>query len=100
MDDFLSLEGVRELFHMAYCAESPGIGSKKDMLERMMRKTNASLGIYIGDTPMDRDAAREAGMEFILFKGGFGGHRDMKDVKVWMNSWKELKACLEAVTRG
>ena len=59
------------LLESAYCIDSPGIRSKADMIGEIVAGKDPRRAVMIGDRDSDRAAARENGVPFILFSGGF-----------------------------
>ncbi|MCA9750678.1 MAG: HAD family hydrolase [Gemmatimonadetes bacterium] len=73
------LAGFVQAFHLdpilagAYCVDTPGIGSKADMVGAILRETGIfpTRAVMVGDRDSDREAARAHGVPFVLFAGGF-----------------------------
>lgn len=59
----------------AHCADDPGIRSKADMLQSILRIAGHSRAVMVGDRDNDREAAHANGLPFVLFTGGFSGTR-------------------------
>ena len=57
----------------AYCVDSPGIGSKADMVGAILAETRTGAldSVMVGDRDSDRAAARAHAVPFVLFAGGF-----------------------------
>jgi phosphoglycolate phosphatase-like HAD superfamily hydrolase len=72
LDGFVDAFRLRSVVTSAYCAESPGIGSKADMVREILDETRATRAVMIGDRAGDRDAAVANRIAFVLFTGGFG----------------------------
>jgi phosphoglycolate phosphatase len=68
---FLRRDDLRECFTAWDCHGSSGM-SKPAMLQRLSKRFRLGHAVYVGDTQGDRDAARDAGMEFALVRYGFG----------------------------
>jgi phosphoglycolate phosphatase len=74
LEMFLAKSGLRECFTGWDCNGLSGL-PKSGMLLRVAESHRLKQAVYVGDTQGDRDAAREAGMEFALARYGFGGTR-------------------------
>lgn len=72
LESFLDAFDLRGIVREAYCADSPGIGSKADMVREILAATGARRPVFLGDRDGDRQAARAHGVPFVLFTGGFG----------------------------
>ncbi|NNE44732.1 MAG: HAD family hydrolase [Gemmatimonadetes bacterium] len=72
LEGFVSSFGLNDIVTWAYCAESPGIRSKADMLKEIVAAARPERPVMIGDRNGDREAARANRVPFILFTGGFG----------------------------
>ena len=72
LESFLDAFSLRAIVREAYCADSPGIGSKADMVREILDATGAKRAVMVGDRDGDRQAARAHGVPFVLFTGGFG----------------------------
>jgi phosphoglycolate phosphatase-like HAD superfamily hydrolase len=72
LESFLDAFDLRAIVREAYCADTPGIGSKADMVRDILQATAAKRAVFVGDRGGDRDAARAHRVPFILFTGGFG----------------------------
>jgi phosphoglycolate phosphatase len=73
LDAFLTTFNLHSLFHETRCAESPGIGSKADMIEDILLHEDTRDAVMVGDRWNDREAALENRIPFVLFAGGFAG---------------------------
>jgi phosphoglycolate phosphatase-like HAD superfamily hydrolase len=71
LDGFVASFGLRDIVQEAYCAETPGIGSKTDMLREILAVVPARRAVMVGDRDGDRQAARANRIAFVLFTGGF-----------------------------
>ena len=93
------LEGFQEGFDLkgildgAYCVDTPGIGSKADMVGEILRVTGARTGLMVGDRSGDREAARAHRVPFVLFAGGFFA-TPPEDSDTVVTSYDELRALL------
>lgn len=74
---FVGLEGII-LDHL--CFGDTGT-TKGETIRRLMEKNCISSAAYVGDTQGDRDAARDAGIDFIWASYGFGSPSDY-DLKI------------------
>jgi len=72
LESFLDAFDLRAIVREAYCADTPGIGSKADMVREILRATGAKRAVFVGDRGGDRQAAHAHGVPFVLFTGGFG----------------------------
>jgi len=72
LDGFVKSFGLGRIVEVARCADSPGVGSKADMVADILRTTGAREAVMVGDRESDREAARAHRIPFILFTGGFG----------------------------
>ncbi len=73
LDSFQSAFGLGTLVAAARCQDSPGVGSKADMVADILTTIGTRDAVLVGDRDSDRQAARANGIPFILFVGGFGG---------------------------
>ena len=68
---FFRVTGLAECFTGWDCHGSSGVG-KSRMLLNMRERYHLANAVYVGDTQGDRSAAREADMEFVFVRYGFG----------------------------
>lgn len=73
LESFIGTFQIQPILSAAYCAESPGIRSKGDMVTRILQEMGTREAIMIGDRESDRQAAKANDIPFLLFTGGFGG---------------------------
>ena len=85
LERFLEFSGLRNVITGSDCYGRTG-ATKGEMLCNMRDDHTLKNPVYIGDTDGDRDAAREAGMEFIHVAWGFGGEDGSRSVA----SFREL----------
>lgn len=71
LERMLNSLGIRSLIGGAYCAESPGITSKADMLERLLVDLGVQSAVMVGDRASDRDAAWDNGLPHVHCAFGF-----------------------------
>jgi phosphoglycolate phosphatase len=71
LEEFFSHSGLREHFAGWDCHGLSRI-PKAGMLLNLVASYRLADAVYIGDTLGDRDAAAEAGMEFVFARWGFG----------------------------
>lgn len=71
LDHMLDALGLRSLVRGAYCRESPGIGSKADMLARLLADFDTRSAVMVGDRSSDRDAAWQNGIPHVHCAFGF-----------------------------
>ncbi len=93
LSGFMDSFDLRPILAMARCVDSPGIGSKADMVGDILLQTGASNGIMVGDRAGDRSAAQAHGVPFVLFAGGFFATEPMPDDTV-VTSYAELREML------
>ena len=63
--------GLRHFVRGAYCRESGGIGSKGDMVARLLADFGTRSAVVVGDRASDRDAAWENGIPHVHCAFGF-----------------------------
>ena len=68
---FFKAHGLEKYFEDFECAGRTGL-SKGENIRLIVRRRGLSAPVYVGDTVMDFDAAREAGVDFIHAAYGFG----------------------------
>jgi phosphoglycolate phosphatase len=68
---FFRVTGLAECFTGWDCHGSSGVG-KSRMLLSMRQRYHLANAVYVGDTQGDLHAAREADMEFVFVRYGFG----------------------------
>jgi phosphoglycolate phosphatase-like HAD superfamily hydrolase len=73
LDSFQKAFGLATVVTEARCQDSPGVGSKADMVADILAASGTRDAVMVGDRDSDRLAARANGIPFILFTGGFGG---------------------------
>jgi phosphoglycolate phosphatase-like HAD superfamily hydrolase len=95
LESFLDAFDLRAIVREAYCADSPGIGSKADMVRAILDATGARRAVFVGDRGGDRDAARAHGVLFVLFTGGFGPAPSVNGDRV-ANDYGEVRRLLLA----
>ncbi|MHC5066372.1 MAG: HAD family hydrolase [Planctomycetota bacterium] len=57
-------QGLGSLTDQQFCLDSPGVGSKSDMLRLAVEALGAQRPVMVGDRENDQQAAAEAGMPF------------------------------------
>jgi phosphoglycolate phosphatase len=68
---FIEAFDLAPLLAEARCVDSPGIGSKADMVADILACTGVGPAVMVGDRDSDREAARASRVPFVLFTGGF-----------------------------
>ncbi len=71
LEEFLRFSGFTRYLRGYDCHGLSGVG-KAEMLAEMVRRFRLARPVYVGDTRGDRDAARQAGVEFAFAGYGFG----------------------------
>jgi phosphoglycolate phosphatase len=71
LESFFSLSGLQICFTDWDCHGMSGV-PKSVMLENLRSKHVLARPVYVGDTEGDRDAAEQAGMDFVRARYGFG----------------------------
>jgi phosphoglycolate phosphatase len=71
IDAFFRATGLRDCFTDWDCYGSSGVDKSK-MLLGMRAAYGLAAAVYVGDTQGDAGAAREAGLEFVFVRYGFG----------------------------
>jgi phosphoglycolate phosphatase-like HAD superfamily hydrolase len=71
LEGFVAAFGLEALFAWRRCLESAGAATKAEMVADILRAAGTSRAAMIGDRESDRRAARENGIPFVLFTGGF-----------------------------
>jgi phosphoglycolate phosphatase len=94
LDRMLVSLGIRSLVGGAYCAESPGITSKADMIERLLVDLEASAAVMVGDRASDRDAAWDNGLPHVHCAFGFAQGDESVESEGRIESLGELEALL------
>lgn len=89
---FARTTNTEEYFKYLYGAASFNI-SKGEVIKKIIEDNNLKDVIYVGDTKMDMEAARVAGVPFIYAKYGFG------EVTEYDGIIHEFKDILEIVTK-
>jgi phosphoglycolate phosphatase-like HAD superfamily hydrolase len=96
---FIDAFDLGPILAAARCVDSPGIGSKADMLRDIRLVTGAGATLMVGDRSGDREAARENGVPFVLFAGGFYA-TPPEPTDVVIASYAELRELLLPVGDG
>lgn len=86
---------VRALVVGAWCRESPGIGSKGDMLARLLADLGTRSAVMVGDRASDRDAAWENGLPHVHCAFGFAQGDEGVEAEGRIASLAELEELLE-----
>jgi len=71
LDLFFELSGTRSFFKDSDCFGNSN-RNKPEMLKNLKQEQGLSKPVYVGDTGLDEEAAREAGYAFIHAGYGFG----------------------------
>jgi phosphoglycolate phosphatase len=71
LDEFFRHTGLRAHFTGWDCYGLSGI-AKSGMLNNLAATHRLAKAVYVGDTEGDRDAAAQAGMDFVFVRYGFG----------------------------
>jgi phosphoglycolate phosphatase len=74
-----------------YMSSGHDRGTKGEHISMIIDRNNLKNPVYVGDTEIDREAAREAGIPFIFAEYGFGR---VKDYDAVVESISELPAVL------
>jgi phosphoglycolate phosphatase len=90
LDHMLDALGLRPLVRGAYCRESPGIGSKADMLARLLADFGTRSAVMVGDRSSDRDAAWQNGIPHVHCAFGFAQGDESVEAEGCVASLREL----------
>jgi len=71
LDLFLGQTGLTDVFRETLCHGDTGQG-KASNLRRLFERHGSRAPVYVGDTPGDARACREAGCAFVFAADGFG----------------------------
>lgn len=93
---FLESSGLSPRFRDFVCAEATGL-SKAGNIALIARRNGLKCPVYVGDTVMDEQSAREAGCLFIHAAYGFGG---VASPDAAAASPAELPAAVDALKGG
>lgn len=75
IENFLRLSGLANLFHDHICFGDTG-RSKGENARQIILRNHFQQACFVGDTPIDGRAAREADIPFIFARYGFGSTTD------------------------
>jgi len=78
------------------CLQSPGIGTKSDMIEDLAHTFGTRSLVMVGDRRGDRDAAWANGVPHVHVPRGYGGVRDEVDAELRLDAIDQLVPALEA----
>ncbi|MBR3280281.1 MAG: HAD family hydrolase [Clostridia bacterium] len=93
IEAFLNNSGIKDCFKKYLAASMLNI-SKGEAIKKIIIENNINKAVYIGDTKKDQIASKEAQVEFIQAKYGFG--EDL-NYKYSINKISELPELLEKV---
>lgn len=88
---FLEAHQMWEYFEDFMCAGDMGL-TKGESNKALIDKYHLKKAVYVGDTQGDENSAREAGIEFIYARYGFG---EVPDYQYGIDCLKELPMVLE-----
>jgi phosphoglycolate phosphatase len=95
LDHMLDGLELRPLVRGAWCRESPGIGSKGDMLERLLTDLGTRSAVMVGDRSSDRDAAWENGLPHVHCAFGFAQGDEGVTAEGRIGALQDLEELLE-----
>ena len=78
------------------CLQSPGIGTKADMIEDLSHTFGTRSLVMVGDRRGDRDAAWANGVPHVHVPRGYGGVRDEVAAEAHLDAIDQLIPALEA----
>src|SRR6185503_11005967 len=85
---------LRGLVRASYCRETPGIGSKADMLARLLADFGTRSAVMVGDRAGDRDAAWQNGIPHVHCAFGFAQNDEAVEAEGRIESLRALPALL------
>lgn len=88
---FLEVHHMEKYFEDFKCAGDMGL-TKGQSNKVLIRERNLKRAVYVGDTKGDQNSAKEAGIEFIYVRFGFG---QVEDYQYGIDSFRELPEVLE-----
>ncbi len=88
IETLMDISGIREFISDFTCPPYTG-KYKADNIRLIMERNGVSEGYYVGDTIMDLNACKEAGVPFIFCRYGFGDVPEEECAKV-IDSFAEL----------
>jgi phosphoglycolate phosphatase len=95
LDHMLDALELRGLVRGSYCRESPGIGSKADMIARLLADFGTRSAVMVGDRASDRDAAWQNGIPHVHCAFGFAQGDEAVEAEGRVSSLRELLPLLE-----
>ncbi len=90
LEHMLDALALRPLVRGAYCRETPGIGSKADMLARLLVDFGTRSAVMVGDRSSDRDAAWQNGIPHVHCAFGFAQGDESVEAEGCVASLREL----------
>ena len=91
IESFLSSSGLEKYFDDFIAASKEKI-TKGQAIRKVMERNNINEAIYVGDTLKDFEASKEAEIEFVNAKYGFGKNVESK---LFINNIRELPSLMK-----
>ena len=92
-ENFFKVSGLKEYFFDYMGAASYSL-TKGETIRKMIEKNNGVYNFYVGDIEKDMISAKEAGVDFIQARYGFGKNLD---TKYYLNDIKELNSLMKKI---
>ena len=96
IDSFLLPHRLCEYFDDNECAGRTGL-SKSENIRLVMARNRISFAVYVGDTVLDYEAAKEAGVPFIHASYGFG---IVEDAEYSVSDIRELPELVDRIFKS
>ena len=95
IEAFFHISGTKQYFRDYIAASQFGL-SKGEAIQKIMKDYSIDRGVYVGDTELDLAATKEANVDFIYAKYGFG-----KGVSAYysINNITELPNVIETIMK-
>lgn len=95
IEAFFHISGTKQYFRDYIAASQLGL-SKGEAIQKIMKDYGINRGVYVGDTELDLAATKEANIDFIYAKYGFG-----KGVSAYysINNITELPNVIETIMK-